>query len=186
MPARIRLQRRGKKGQAFYHIVIADGRAPRDGRFIEKIGIYNPLTKPATIEINFEKALDWMNKGAQPTDTVRAILTYKGVNYKRHLMKGVAKGAMTQEEAETKFQQWIQEKDARISRKRNEHQQNLKDTRKKNLEYETKVNEAKAQALAKKQSEALARMKAEEPAGEPEAQAENTQAETPAAEPAQE
>src|SRR5512138_1624905 len=98
MPTKIRLQRKGKKGQPFYHIVIADGRAPRDGRFIEKIGVYNPLTKPAEIEIQFEKALDWMQKGAQPTDTVRAILSYKGILYKFHLLKGVQKGALTAEQ----------------------------------------------------------------------------------------
>ena len=95
MPAKIRLQRHGKKGQPFYHIVIADGRAPRDGRFIEKIGTYNPVTVPAEINLNFDKALDWLNKGAQPTDTVRSILSKKGVMLKKHLMIGVQKGAMT-------------------------------------------------------------------------------------------
>ena len=103
MPTKIRLQRKGKKGQPFYHIVIADGRAPREGRFIEKIGVYNPLSKPAEIDINFDKALDWLQKGAQPTDTVKAILSYKGVLYKSHLLKGVKKGAMTLEEAEAKY-----------------------------------------------------------------------------------
>ena len=92
MPAKIRLQRKGKKGQPFYHIVIADGRAPREGRFIERIGTYNPLTRPAEIEINFDKAIGWLQNGAQPTDTVKAILAYKGVLYKSHLLKGVKKG----------------------------------------------------------------------------------------------
>ena len=110
MPTKIRLQRRGKKGQAFYHIVIADGRAPRDGKFIDKIGIYNPLARPAEIDLDFNKALDWITKGATPTETVKAILAYKGVMFKNHLLKGVAKGAMTLEQAETKFQGWLQEK----------------------------------------------------------------------------
>lgn len=100
MPAKIRLQRFGKKGRPFYHIVIADGRAPRDGRSIENLGTYDPLTNPATIELNFERALHWIQVGAQPTDTVRSILSYKGVLYKNHLAKGVLKGALTEEHAE--------------------------------------------------------------------------------------
>jgi small subunit ribosomal protein S16 len=161
MPTKIRLQRRGKKGQAFYHIVIADGRAPRDGKFIERIGIYNPLSKPAEIEINFEQALAWINKGAEPTDTVKAILHYKGVMYKNHLLKGVQKGAMTPEQAEIKFKSWLEEKQAKISRKKNEHELSLKDTRKQALETETKVKEAKAHALAKKIAKAQEAQQAE-------------------------
>jgi len=118
MPTKIRLQRRGKRGQPFYHIVIADGRAPRDGKFIEKIGTYNPLSRPADIDIDFNKAITWLTKGAQPTDTVKAILAYTGVLYKNHLQKGVQKGAMTEEQAEIKFQAWMQEKQAKISSKR--------------------------------------------------------------------
>ncbi len=156
MPTKIRLQRRGKKGQPYYHIVIADGRAPRDGKFIERIGIYNPLTKPAEIEINFEKALKWLEKGAQPTDTVNAILHYKGVLYKNHLLKGVQKGAMTPEQAEAKFQIWLQEKQAKINSKKKEHELKIKDTRKKALEIESQVKEAKAQVLAKKIAKAEA------------------------------
>jgi len=114
MPVKIRLQRRGRKKRPFYHIVIADSRAPRDGRFIEKIGTYNPMTKPATIDIDRDKAYDWLVKGAQPTDTVRAILRYKGVYYKKHLMRGVKKGALTAEEAETKYQEWVANKEALI------------------------------------------------------------------------
>ena len=110
MPAKIRLQRHGKKGYAFFHIVIADGRAPRNGKFIEKIGTYNPNTNPATIELNSEKALDWLKNGAQPTETTRAILSYKGVMMKLHLEKGVAKGALTAEQAEEKFNKWESEK----------------------------------------------------------------------------
>ena len=150
MPTKIRLQRRGKKGQAFYHIVIADGRAPRDGKFIERIGIYNPVAIPAEIELEFDKALDWLKKGAQPTDTVKAILAYKGVMYKNHLLKGVDKGAMTLEQADAKFQTWLDEKHLKISSKKNEQELNLKDARKKKLENEIKINEAKADAIAKK------------------------------------
>ena len=97
MATKIRLQRHGKKGKPFYYVVVADSRAPRDGRFIERLGSYNPNTNPATIDINFDKTLDWVNKGAQPTDTCRAILSYKGVLYKKHLEGGVKKGALTAE-----------------------------------------------------------------------------------------
>lgn len=111
----MRLQRKGRRKSPFYHIVIADGRSSRDGRFIEKIGIYNPLTKPATIEIDRDKAYDWLVKGAQPTDTVRAILRFKGVMYRKHLMLGVQKGALTPEQAEEKYGQWIEAKESKIS-----------------------------------------------------------------------
>jgi len=117
MPVKIRLQRHGKKGFAFFHIVIADGRAPRDGKFIEKIGTYNPNTNPATIELNNEKALSWLKKGAQPTDTARAILSYKGVMLKLHLDKGVAKGALTPEQVDAKMEKWLQEKQSKIEGK---------------------------------------------------------------------
>lgn len=115
MSVKIRLQRRGKKKAPFYHIVIANSRSPRDGRFIEKIGTYNPLTKPATIDIDRDKAFDWLMKGAQPTDTVRAILRFKGVMMKKHLEAGVAKGALTQEQADAKLNDWISAKEARIA-----------------------------------------------------------------------
>lgn len=118
MATRIRLQRRGKKGYAFFHIVVADSRAPRDGKFIEKLGYYNPNTNPATIELNFERALYWLNVGAQPTDTARRILSYKGVLYKKHLLGGVKKGALTEEQAEKKFQEWLQQKLAKIEAKK--------------------------------------------------------------------
>lgn len=160
MPTKIRLQRRGKKGQPFYHIVIADGRAPRDGKFIEKIGTYNPLAKPAEIDIDFTKAITWLNNGAQPTDTVKAILSYKGILYKSHLLKGVQKGAMTEEQAEIKFQNWLQEKETKISSKKKEYELSLKDSRKKAHENEIKLNEAKAQAVAKKRSEIIAAQQA--------------------------
>ena len=188
MPTKIRLQRRGKKGQPFYHIVIADGRAPRDGKFIEKIGTYNPLAKPAEIDIDFTKAITWLNDGAQPTDTVKAILSYKGILYKSHLLKGVQKGAMTEEQAEIKFQNWLQEKEAKISSKKKEYELGLKDTRKQLHENEIKLNEAKAQAVAKKRAEVAA---AQQAASAPvavvpvaEAQAETAEA-VPAQEPTQ-
>lgn len=115
MPVKMRLQRKGRKQRPFYHIVVADARAPRDGRFIEKLGVYNPMTVPATIELDREKAYDWLTKGAQPTDTVRAILRFKGVLHKKHLMRGVKKGAMTPEEAETKFVEWVDAKESKIA-----------------------------------------------------------------------
>lgn len=115
MPVKIRLQRKGRKKAPFYHIVVADARSPRDGKFIEKLGTYNPMTRPATIDIDRDKAFDWLVKGAQPTDTARAILRFKGVYYKKHLMRGVAKGAMTIEEAEAKWQEWVNTKENRIA-----------------------------------------------------------------------
>ncbi len=115
MAVKIRLQRKGRKKRPFYHIVVADARSPRDGRFIERLGSYNPMTKPATIDIDRDKAYDWLVKGAQPTDTVRAILRFKGVYYKKHLMRGVKKGAMTVEEADKKYQEWVEAKEAKIA-----------------------------------------------------------------------
>ena len=156
MPAKIRLQRKGKKGQPFYHIVIADGRAPREGRFIERIGTYNPLTQPAEIDLNFDKAIDWMQKGAQPTETVKAILSYKGVLYKFHLLTGVKKGAMTPEQAEAKFQTWLQEKQEKIVSKIKQNALNIKEARKEMEVQEAKVNEAKAASIAKKLAKAAA------------------------------
>ncbi|HEY9114683.1 MAG TPA: 30S ribosomal protein S16, partial [Bacteroidales bacterium] len=149
MPTKMRLQRHGKKGKPFYHIVIADGRAPRDGRFIEKIGTYDPIPNPAEINLQAEKALDWLQKGAQPTDTVRAILSYKGILYKNHLLKGVAKGALTEAEAEVKFQNWMTEKEAKIDQKRKGLTDKERAERKAKLEAEVKVNEAREAELAK-------------------------------------
>ncbi len=111
MAVKIRLQRKGKKQKPFYHIVIADARAPRDGRFIEKIGTYNPLTQPATIELDRDKAFDWLAKGAQPTETVRAMLRFKGVFYRKHVLRGVEKGAYTEEVAIQKYNDYITAKD---------------------------------------------------------------------------
>ena len=155
MPARIRLQRQGKKGRPFYHIVIADGRAPRDGRFIEKIGTYNPITNPAEIVLDFDKALTWLQKGAQPTDTARAILSYKGVMHKLHLVKGVSKGALTEEQAEVKFQSWLKEKEDKIQAKKQGLSETERMDRKKLKEAEVKVNEARAAEFAKKRAAEL-------------------------------
>jgi small subunit ribosomal protein S16 len=152
MPTRIRLQRKGKKGQPFYHIVIADGRAPRDGKFIERIGIYNPLAKPAEIELDFDKALDWLQKGASPTETVRAIFSYKGILYKHHLLTGVKKGALTPEAADEKFQEWLKVKQEKIAHARNEEQLSVKEAKKQQLAYEAGINEAIANSVAKKQA----------------------------------
>ncbi len=118
MATRIRLQRHGKKNYAFFHIVVADSRAPRDGKFIEKLGYYNPNTNPATIELNFDRALYWLNVGAQPTETGKRILSYKGVLLKKHLLEGVKKGALTEEQAEKKFQDWLQQKLSKIESKK--------------------------------------------------------------------
>lgn len=118
MSVKIRLQRKGRKAAPFYHIVIADNRSPRDGRFIEKIGTYNPLTVPATIELNGDRAYQWLLNGAQPTDTVRAILRFKGVLLRKHLDLGVKKGALTQEQADAKLAKWMEEKEARIAARR--------------------------------------------------------------------
>lgn len=115
MSVKIRLQRKGRKKKPFYHIVVADARSPRDGRFIEKIGTYNPLTKPATIEVDRDKAFDWVMKGAEPTDTVRAILRFKGVYYRKHLTRGVLKGAISEDEAAKKYADWIGAKEEKTA-----------------------------------------------------------------------
>lgn len=169
MPARIRLQRHGKKNQPFYHIVVADGRAPRDGRFIEKLGTYNPLTNPATIELNFDSAVEWIKNGAQPSDTVRRILSYKGVLLRRHLQIGVEKGAISQEQADVKFNEWLQAKEAKINSKKSDVENDNRNTRKARLEAEKKANETKAAAIAAKRqaaAEAAAAAKAEAEAAE--------------------
>ena len=163
MPTMMRLQRFGKKRKPFYHIVIADGRAPRDGKFIEKIGTYNPVHNPAVIELDFDKAVQWLNNGAQPTDTVRAILSYKGVLYKHHLLRGVAKGALTEAEAEAKFQTWLTEKEAKIDAKRQGLEEKDRAEKKAVHEAETKIKEAREAEFAKKRA---AEMEAAKPAVE--------------------
>src|SRR5690606_13256791 len=141
MPTKIRLQRFGKKRHAYFHLVIADSRAPRDGKFIERIGSYNTNTNPATIEVEFEKALDWLKKGAQPSDTARAILSYSGVLYKNHLDKGVLKGAFSQEDAEAKFEKWKEEKQNKIEAKKGKLSSSKEEEAKKRQEAEKEVNE---------------------------------------------
>jgi small subunit ribosomal protein S16 len=150
MATKIRLQRHGKKGKPFYYIVVADSRAPRDGRFIERLGSYNPNTNPATIDINFDKTFEWVSNGAQPTDTCRAILSYKGVLYKKHLEGGVKKGALTAEQAEAKFAEWLDQKDGKISGKKSGLQTAKDEARKAALAAEAKKKEDKAAAIAAK------------------------------------
>ena len=150
MATKIRLQRFGKKGKPFYHLVVADSRAPRDGKFIERLGSYNPNTNPATIDLNFDKALDWVTKGAQPTDTCRTILSYKGVMYKKHLEGGVKKGALTAEEAETKFTEWLQAKEGKIAGKKEGLSKSKEEAKKAALAAEAKKKEEIAAAIAAK------------------------------------
>ncbi len=162
MSTKIRLSRHGKKGYAFYHIVVADSRAPRDGRFIEKLGTYNPNTNPATVVLNFESAVRWVGVGAQPTDTARSILSKEGVMYRHHLNGGVRKGAFTEEVAEQKFAKWKAEKEAKTASTKAALDAAKAKTAKERLEAETKVKEAKAAALAAKLAEAAAAAKAAE------------------------
>src|ERR1700761_2591929 len=177
MATKIRLQRHGKKGKPFYYIVVADARAPRDGRFIERLGSYNPNTNPATIDINFDKTLTWVNNGAQPTDTCRAILSYKGVMYKKHLQGGVKKGALTEEQAEAKFTAWLEQKDGKISSKKSDLTSAKDEAKKAALIAEAKKKEDKAAAIAAKNAppveevEAPADEEVEAPAAETEADA---------------
>ena len=180
MPARIRLQRHGKKNQPFYHIVVADGRAPRDGRFIEKLGTYNPLTNPASIVLDVEKACQWLKNGAQPSDTCRRILSYKGVLLKRHLQIGVEKGAISQEQADVKFNEWLKAKETKIANAKSESDTKLRNVKKDRLEAEKKHNETVAAAVAAKRKAAAEA----EAAAKAEAAAEETPAaeEAPAAE----
>jgi small subunit ribosomal protein S16 len=182
MPVKIRLSKKGRKKLPYYHIVVADSRAPRDGKFVERIGLYNPQTNPATIELNFDSALDWLHKGAQPTDTCRAILSEKGVMMKKHLLEGAKKGAFSPEEAEARFQKWRNEKEAKL-RSQSEKLSDVKSAEaKKRLEAETKVKEAKAQALAKKLKAQAEESKAEESKAEASVEETAEVAEEPVAE----
>jgi small subunit ribosomal protein S16 len=177
MSVKIRLARHGKKGYAFYHIVVADSRAPRDGKFIEKIGTYNPNTNPATIDLSFDKALDWLQKGAQPTDTCRAILSYEGVLYKKHLLGGVAKGAFDENAANAKFEKWVDEKNSKLSAKAQKLSGDKVKADKARLAEEVKVKEEKAKAIEAKKAAASAA--AEEAAPAEEAQVAEEAAEAP-------
>jgi small subunit ribosomal protein S16 len=150
MATRIRLQRHGKKGKAFFHIVAADSRAKRDGKFIEKLGTYNPVANPAVIDINFENTLAWVQKGAEMSETARAILSYKGVLHKNHLLKGVAKGALTLEQAEAKFTQWLQEKDGKIEGKKDSLSKSASKDKADRMKAEVEANIAKAAMIEAK------------------------------------
>jgi small subunit ribosomal protein S16 len=143
MPVKIRLQRHGKKGKPFYWIVAADARSKRDGKYLEKLGTYNPNINPAIIDLNVDGAVKWLQNGAQPTDTARAILSYKGVMLKQHLAGGVKKGALTEEEAEKKFQAWLDEKAAKVDTKKDSLAKAKADQKAKALEAEKEVNEAR-------------------------------------------
>ena len=190
MSVKIRLQRHGKKGKPFFHIVVADARARRDGKFIEKIGTYNPVTNPAIIELNVDSAVKWLNNGAQPTDTARAILSYKGALYKKHLLGGVAKGAFDEAEAENRFNTWLEGKEQQVLGKKDGLKKAKEDAKKAALEAEAKVNQSRLDAAAKLEADAKAEAEAklaeekaaEEAANAPVAEETAEVAEAPAAE----
>jgi small subunit ribosomal protein S16 len=168
MPVKIRLQRHGKKGKPFYWIIAADNRAKRDGKYLEKIGIYNPNTNPATIELDVNGAVKWLQNGAQPTDTARAILSYKGALLKNHLVGGVRKGALTEEQAEEKFKTWLGEKEGSVSSKEESLTKAQEDAKKKALDAEKEVNAKRMAASAEAETAAA---EAEAPTEETEAEA---------------
>ncbi|WP_291125017.1 30S ribosomal protein S16 [Flavobacterium sp. UBA6031] len=156
MPVKIRLQRHGRKGYAYYHIVIADSRAPRDGKFIERIGSYNPNTNPATIDLKFEKALHWLQVGAQPTDTTRNILSSEGVLMKKHLLEGVKKGAFDEAEAEKRFEAWKTTKESNVVKTKEQLAAEKQTEMKARQKAEAEVNKTKAAEVAKKKADAIA------------------------------
>ena len=156
MPVKIRLQRHGKKGKPFFWIVAADSRAKRDGRFLEKLGTYNPNTNPATIDLNVDHSVQWLQNGAQPTDTARAILSYKGVLLKKHLLEGVKKGALTQEQAEEKFSSWVSEKEQAVANKESKIAEDKAKAKAEALKAEQAVNEARIAAAEEAAPEATA------------------------------
>lgn len=176
MPAKIRLARHGRKARPIYHIVVADSRAPRDGKFIERLGTYNPNTHPATIDLEFDKALDWLQKGAQPTDTVKSLLSRKGVMMKKHLLDGARKGAFSVEEAETRFESWMKDKESKLLKVVEMASKDKDAAAKAALQREAKVNEERLAELAKRKADALA---ASKPAAE---EAESEVEEAPVAE----
>ena len=148
MPVRIRLQRHGKKGKPFYWVVAADSRSKRDGKFLEKLGIYNPNTNPATVEIDVDSAVKWLQNGAQPTDTARTLLSRKGALLKHHLVKGVAKGALTEEQVEERFTAWLAEKDASNTAEISSLNKEKEAAKAKALEAEKEANEKRAAEIA--------------------------------------
>jgi small subunit ribosomal protein S16 len=164
MPVKIRLQRHGKKGKPFFWIVAADSRAKRDGRFLEKLGTYNPNTNPATIDINIDNSVQWLQNGAQPTDTARAILSYKGVLLKKHLIDGVSKGALTMEQVEEKFSAWVTEKEQAVANKKNKLADDKAKAKAEALKAEEAVNQARLAAAEEAAAEAVAEEATEEAA----------------------
>jgi small subunit ribosomal protein S16 len=164
MAVKIRLARKGRKKLAYYHIVVADSRSPRDGRYIEKIGKYNPITDPATIELDFNKALDWLQNGAQPTDTCRAILSYKGVLLKKHLLEGVKKGAFDEAEADRRFNEWMKQNEEKIDSKKSRLEKAQDDDKESRIEAEKRINDARAAKVAKKNAAMAAKAAAGEKA----------------------
>jgi small subunit ribosomal protein S16 len=180
MAVKIRLARRGRRKLAKFDVVVADARSPRDGKFIEKIGTYDPLTIPATIKLDEERAFSWLMNGAQPSDTVRAMLSYRGVMYKRHLQIGVVKGAISQEQADQKLAEWKTEKESKIQSKKDNVSKSKQDAAKARKEAESKIREARAEAIRKKtEAAAAAAVAAETAATEapaPEASAEQAPA----------
>ncbi len=184
MPVKIRLQRHGKKGKPFYWVVAADSRAKRDGRYLEKIGTYDPNTNPADVKIDLDKAIIWLEKGAQPTDTARALLSYRGALLKHHLNKGVKKGALTEEEAEKKFDKWLDEKEKKIQNKVEKVKKSLSDKKAEAFEAEKLARDKKAEAIKLAEEKALKELETkEEPAAEEKPAEEQTETkEEPAAE----
>lgn len=176
MAVKIRLARRGRKKLARYDVVVTDARSPRDGKFIEKIGTYDPLTVPATIELNEDKAFQWLMNGAQPSDTVKAMLSYRGVMMKKHLQIGVVKGAITQDQADQKLNDWKKAKEEKIKSKVDTHAKSKQEAAKARKEAESKIREARAEAIRKK-AEVAAAAATEAPAAAP------AEGEAPAAEP---
>ena len=157
MAVKIRLARKGRKKLAYYHIVVADSRSPRDGRYIEKIGSYNPVTNPATIELDFDKALGWLQNGAIPTDTCRAILSYKGVLVKKHLLEGVKKGAFDDAEATRRFEEWMKKNDEKIETKKSNIEKSQDEDLGQRLSVEKRISEARAAKIAKRNADLAAK-----------------------------
>jgi len=182
MAVRIRLARKGRKRTAYYHVVVADSRSPRDGRYIEKIGIYNPITNPATIELDFNKALGWLQNGAIPSETCRAILSVKGVLIKKHLLEGVKKGAFDEAEATKRFEAWMKQNEEKTEARKSGLEKSQDDAIDKRLAAEKKINEARAARLAKRQADLAAKAEAE--ANPKPTPAEEAPVETPAEAPA--
>ena len=182
MAVKIRLARKGRKKLAFYHIVVADSRSPRDGRYIEKIGSYNPVTNPATIELDFDKALGWLQNGALPTETCRAILSYKGVMLKKHLLEGVKKGAFDEAEATKRFEAWVTQNEAKIEAKKSGLEKSKDDELGSRLAEEKRINEARTARLAKRKAEQDAKLVREVVAAAAGEEAEIQEEEAPVAE----